>query len=1008
MIGKTIAHYTILEKLGEGGMGVVYKAEDIRLKREVAIKFLPRHIAGNAEDRERFKIEAQAAAALNHPNIATIYAIEEFEDDVFIVMEYIDGQELKDLIAGNVGAKHSWQESDTKPANRARNASPLPLPLDDVINYTTQIASGLQTAHAKGIIHRDIKSSNIMVTNTGQVKIMDFGLAKIGSGSQLTQDHSTLGTAAYMSPEQASGEAVDHRSDIWSFGVVLYEMLIGKLPFDAEYNQAVLYNILNTELPPISDHRDNVPDFLQIILTKLLQKSPDHRYQDFGQILADLKSQNIGQVEATRRVAPTPRILIFGGMAILILLTALAWFFIGRSPDSGTTPETPGRNSIAVMYFENRSSEENLDKILVDMLTTNLAQYKGLNVVSSQRLFDILKNMDKLDVETINKKFATEIARKAGVSTMMLGSIIQIGNKIRINSQLTDVNTGDIISSQQVEGEQIEDVFTMVDQLTEKVGDNLIASHREANEKPFKIAEVTTPSFEAYKYYQRGMEYIWRHDYGNAWVNLRRAIGIDSTFAMAHSVLAAFEGGGGILTHYGNYSRVQKHLELAEKYSTNVTERERLYIRYQRATRERNLAAAESLASQYVKLYPDEKVGWYDLAFLLRLQGNFRQSILYQEKGLMLDPTFAEAHNNLAYYYIHSGQIPEAISSAKTYHQLLPDIQNTYDTLWEMYIIAGHLDSAAAVCQQALALNKSWYRFYRYLAHVDLFRGDGESARRNILLSTAKNPDEDAWILMNTAYIQLYEGQYHKALENFRKALPLEDEFELSGRGSRYIWLPALHAGKMLILKKEYQQALQLFSHAKEISIQLYEDKFNPVTAIAECWSGIATAHIGEFDKALSHAQNIKMIVENTDLHAMYLDYYHLLKAEIHFLKGDAQSAWNEMDHISSLSQHSPKIKFLKAKTLADLGQFQEAIKLLQTAVADIEGRLRWGGDYFDYFYTRSLSNYWLGIFHENSGDLQQAIAYYEKAIAQWQHADDDFAELADAKARLLKLNEKS
>jgi len=225
MIGKTILHYNIIEKLGEGGMGVVYKAEDSRLKRDVAIKFLPRHIAGNAEERERFKIEAKAAAALNHPNIATIYAIEEVDGEMFIVMEFIDGKELRDIV-GATG----------------------PVAPTDAIEYATQIASGLQAAHAKGVTHRDIKSSNIMVTESGQVKIMDFGLAKIAGGAQLTKDHSTLGTAAYMSPEQARGEPVDQRTDIWSFGVVLYEMLTGQLPFRGVYEQAVIYSILNEEM----------------------------------------------------------------------------------------------------------------------------------------------------------------------------------------------------------------------------------------------------------------------------------------------------------------------------------------------------------------------------------------------------------------------------------------------------------------------------------------------------------------------------------------------------------------------------------------------------------------------------------------------------------------------------------------------------------------------------------------------------------------------------------------
>src|SRR5574341_423287 len=253
MIGQTILHYKILEKLGEGGVGVVYKAEDTKLKRLVAIKFLPRQIVASMEERERFKIEAQAAAALNHPNIATIYAIEEHDDEMFIVMEFIQGKELRKIV------EPSGPDVST-------------LPIDQIINIATQIADGLKAAHAKGITHRDIKSSNIMVTESGQVKIMDFGLAKIGGEVQLTEAGTTLGTAAYMSPEQARGEIVDHRTDLWSLGVVLYEMLTGQLPFRGEHEAAMIYSILNKVPEPVTNLRPDLPAVLERMVQKALQK----------------------------------------------------------------------------------------------------------------------------------------------------------------------------------------------------------------------------------------------------------------------------------------------------------------------------------------------------------------------------------------------------------------------------------------------------------------------------------------------------------------------------------------------------------------------------------------------------------------------------------------------------------------------------------------------------------------------------------------------------------------
>ena len=277
MIGQTISHYKILEKLGEGGMGIVYKAHDMKLDRDVALKFLPRHVTASAVDRERFTIEARAAASLNHPHIATIYSIEENDGETFFVMEYIDGQELK---------------------HRIQSA---PLSADEVVEVGRQIAEGLQAAHRKGIVHRDIKSSNIMLTGDGSVKIMDFGLAKVRGGSQVTKVGSTVGTVAYMSPEQARGEEVDHRSDLWSFGVVMYEMLSGLLPFTTEYQHAIIYSIVNETPKPIITLRPDTPEALSEVVHRALTKDLEARYQSAGEILVGLKAvkTNLSPVTGT-------------------------------------------------------------------------------------------------------------------------------------------------------------------------------------------------------------------------------------------------------------------------------------------------------------------------------------------------------------------------------------------------------------------------------------------------------------------------------------------------------------------------------------------------------------------------------------------------------------------------------------------------------------------------------------------------------------------------------------
>ena len=304
MIGETILHYKIMKKLGEGGMGVVYLAEDTKLKRQVAIKFLPRHISVNEEERKRFEIEAQASASLNHPNIATIYSIEEYDNQMFIVMEYIEGRSLEDIVKLH------------------HNAS---LPLDDIVNYAIQIAEGLKTAHNKGVIHRDIKSSNILVTNDGNVKIMDFGLAKLTGQEKITKANTAVGTVAYMSPEQAQGKEVTYKTDIWSLGVVLYEMLTGQLPFKGDYEQAILYLILNENPESISTLRARVPGELEKIINKTLVKDPEKRFDSMTALLDELYALN-PQFKAKKKlktILRKPKFLIPVSILLIVLVTAV-------------------------------------------------------------------------------------------------------------------------------------------------------------------------------------------------------------------------------------------------------------------------------------------------------------------------------------------------------------------------------------------------------------------------------------------------------------------------------------------------------------------------------------------------------------------------------------------------------------------------------------------------------------------------------------------------------------
>ena len=377
MIGKTISHYKILSKLGEGGMGVVYKAEDTKLDRIVALKFLPSHLTANDTDKARFIQEAKAAAAINHPNVCTIFDIQKHDGQQFIVMEYVEGQTLREIVGAH------------------RN---VPLPIDDAINYASQIADALKAAHAKDIIHRDIKSENIMVTSTGQVKVMDFGLAKLRGSVKLTKTSTTAGTLSYSSPEQIQGKEADARSDIFSFGVVLYEMLTGRLPFKGDYESALIYSILDEEPEPVQKFIPGVSSELIHIINRILEKDPENRYQSMKDVLIDLKrvkrdtdkmsSQKVMNQKTEFKKTNTISIkkvifIVIPTLALLLLLNQLKNIFINKSsiskpliPVPVTSLEgeelsptfSPDGKQIAFHYIQSDTSDAD---IYIQLIGTN-------------------------------------------------------------------------------------------------------------------------------------------------------------------------------------------------------------------------------------------------------------------------------------------------------------------------------------------------------------------------------------------------------------------------------------------------------------------------------------------------------------------------------------------------------------------------------------------------------------------------------------------------------------
>ncbi|MGB2805872.1 MAG: protein kinase, partial [Candidatus Zixiibacteriota bacterium] len=594
------------------------------------------------------------------------------------------------------------------------------------LDLAVQICEGLTIAHEKGIVHRDIKSDNIMLTPRGQVKIMDFGLAKLKGATRLTLSRSTLGTASYMSPEQAQREEVDHRSDIFSFGVVLYELLTGQLPFQGDHEAAVLHAIINEEPQPVARFNNKVSAKLQDVVDKALAKEKEERYQHIDDGLADLRREkkSLEYVKTTQippevlPPKPKKKLLPFLVPASIVFILVLLFlilkpFQVQIAPEKAAVAE---ENSLAIMYFENmadRDDPERLGEIVTNLLITDLSESQYMNVVSSQRLYDILKLLGREGEKVIDRGVATEVATKARAKWMLLGNILQVEPELILTSQLVDVVSGQVAASQRIDGQAGEKIFAMVDKLTVEIKNDLSLPAAAKNEPDRPVAEVTTHSPEAYRYYLEGVDYGWKFYSAEAQESLEKALELDSTFVMAYYWLAGLSSG----------DERDRLMDRALAYLDNTSEKEKHYVKGQKAFFSGDYAEAIKECQKIVEHYPDEKQAFWTMGFICtqRLQQP-EEAIRHFSRAIEIDPLFKMAYNSLAYAYNEIGDFEKSIWAINKYISLAPDEANPYDSRADLYAYNGKLDQATESYKKALEIKPDFYMSLPKLGHMYLFK----------------------------------------------------------------------------------------------------------------------------------------------------------------------------------------------------------------------------------------------------------------------------------------------